>query len=153
MTDRQTAPSMGAALTRVDGRAKVTGTAPYTADQPVDDPAYLHPVQATIAKGRIVDIDTASAEALDGVLAIITHRNAFRLTDIEDPEMLVLQSDRVAFRGQLIGAVVATTPEVAVQAAELVRVTYAAEPHDAELRADRAQQPDGVALDHGALGR
>lgn len=153
MTEQRTHRSVGTPLERLDGHAKVTGGAPYAYDQPAENPAYLHLVQATIAKGRIVDIDTEAAEGLDGVLAILTHRNAFRLEDIDDPELLVLQSDRVAFRGQLIGGVVATTPEVAQQAADLTRVSYAQEPHDADLRADRddliapAQVNGGAATD------
>lgn len=137
MTDQRTHRSVGTPLERLDGNAKVTGTAPYAYDQLVDDPAYLHPVQATFAKGTVVEIDTSAAEELDGVLAILTHHNAFRLKDIEDAELLVLQSDRVAFRGQLIAGVIATTPEVAHQAADLVRVSCAEEPHDAHLSADR----------------
>lgn len=129
--------AMGAALSRVDGRAKVTGTAPYAFEHPVTDPAYLHPVQATIARGRVTSVDSEAAEALDGVLAVLTPDNAPRLASSEDAELAVLQSDRVAFRGQFIGAVVATTSEIARQAADLVRVAYDEQPHDVELRADR----------------
>jgi xanthine dehydrogenase YagR molybdenum-binding subunit len=129
--------AMGAALPRVDGRAKVTGTAPYAFEHPVTDPAYLHPVRATIARGHVTSVDSAAAEALDGVLAVLTPDNAPRLASAEDAELAVLQSDRVAFRGQFIGAVVATTSEVARQAADLVRVAYDEQPHDVKLRADR----------------
>ncbi|HET7303445.1 MAG TPA: xanthine dehydrogenase family protein molybdopterin-binding subunit, partial [Segeticoccus sp.] len=138
MTDQLTPRSIGIPLARIDGGAKVTGTAPYAYDQQVEHPAYLHPVQATVAKGRIVDLDTTAAEALDGVVAVLTHRNALALQDIDDPELqVVLQSDRIAFRGQLIGGVIADRPEVALEGADLVRVTYEQEPHDAELSAER----------------
>ncbi len=129
--------AMGAALPRIDGRAKVTGTAPYAFEHPATDPAYLHPVQSTIARGRVTRVDTAAAEALDGVLAVLTPDNAPRLASAEDAELAVLQSDEVAFRGQFIGAVVATASETARQAASLVRVAYDEQPHDVELRADR----------------
>ena len=62
--------AIGMALERIDGPAKVTGTAPYAFDHPVTDPTYLHPVLAGIARGRITAIDTSAAEALDGVLAL-----------------------------------------------------------------------------------
>ena len=52
----------------------------------------LHPVQATIARGRVTAIDTAAAEALDGVLAVLTHDNAERLASTDDAELAVLQS-------------------------------------------------------------
>jgi len=129
--------AIGAALERIDGPAKVTGTAPYAFEHPVTDPTYLHPVQATIARGRITAVDTGPAEALDGVLAVITHENAPRLAAGQDAELAVLQSDEVAFRGQFVGAVVAETPEIARHAASLVAVSYDEQPHDVELHWDR----------------
>ncbi|HWC21734.1 MAG TPA: xanthine dehydrogenase family protein molybdopterin-binding subunit [Flexivirga sp.] len=137
MTDQHTPPSMGAPIERIDGRAKVTGAAPYAYDQPVQDPLYLHAVQATIAKGRVTGIDVSDAEKVDGVVAIITSDNAFRLTDIDDPELLVLQSNEVAFRGQVIGGVVAVSPEIACEAADLLHITYAEEQHHAEMDPER----------------
>ncbi|HLI11036.1 MAG TPA: xanthine dehydrogenase family protein molybdopterin-binding subunit [Alphaproteobacteria bacterium] len=128
---------IGQPLERLDGRAKLLGTAPYAFEHPVNDPLYVCPVQATIARGRITAIDPAAAEALDGVAAVITHMNAPRLASDADAELWVLQSDVVNFRGQFIGAVIAEAPEIAQHAAALVRVTYAEEPHDAMLSADR----------------
>ena len=122
--------SIGVGLGRLDGVPKVRGTAPYAYEQPVPQPAYLHAVQATVAKGTVVRIDTGAAEALDGVLAVLTHLNAPRLVDTKDQELLVLQSAAVGFRGQVIGAVVAESAEIARHAAGLVGVEYAPVPHD-----------------------
>ena len=47
--------TIGTSLPRIDGIAKVTGTAPYAYEQPVTDPLYLHPVQASIARGRVTE--------------------------------------------------------------------------------------------------
>ncbi|WP_435158010.1 xanthine dehydrogenase family protein molybdopterin-binding subunit [Amycolatopsis sacchari] len=129
--------AMGRDTARRDGQLKVTGTAAYAYEAPVDRPAYCHPIQATIARGRITEIDTSAAERLDGVLAILTAGQAERLVSLEDKELAILQDRSVAFRGQLVGAVVAETSEIAREAADLVRVNYAQEPHDAELSADR----------------
>jgi xanthine dehydrogenase YagR molybdenum-binding subunit len=137
MTELLQPRAIGASLARLDGHAKVTGTAPYAYEHPVPDPLYLHPVQATIARGRVAAIDTAAAAALFGVVAVLTHQNAPRLASDEDKELWVLQSDEVHFRGQFVGAVVAETPEIAHRAADLVRIVYAEQPHDVELRADR----------------
>jgi xanthine dehydrogenase YagR molybdenum-binding subunit len=120
----------GAGLGRLDGVPKVRGMARYAYEQPVPQPAYLHPVQATIAKGTVVRIDTGAAETLDGVLAVLTHLNAPRLVDTNDHELSVLQSAAVGFRGQFIGAVVAESSEIARHAAGLVEVEYAPTPHD-----------------------
>ncbi|BBX67017.1 xanthine dehydrogenase family protein molybdopterin-binding subunit [Mycolicibacterium psychrotolerans] len=128
--------AIGASVARRDGRAKVTGTAPYAFEHPVDGPAYLHPIQATIARGRITRMDTGAARAIDGVLDVLTVFDAPELADASDGELAILQDAQVRFRGQLIGAVVAETAEIAREAAALVVPEYVAEPHDAELTAD-----------------
>ncbi len=140
------ARAMGRDLVRRDGQLKVTGTAPFAYEGPLGKPAYCHLLQATIARGRITGIDTDSARAVDGVITVLTPANAERLASTEDKELAVLQSDEIAFRGQIIGAVIAETSEIAGHAAALVRVTYAQEPHDVELSADRADlyKPDKV---------
>ncbi|VEG51335.1 molybdopterin binding aldehyde oxidase and xanthine dehydrogenase [Mycolicibacterium aurum] len=138
--------SIGAPVLRHDGRAKVTGTATYAFEQQVEQPAYLHPVQSTIARGRILAMDTSAARTLDGVLDILTVFDAPTLADASDGELAILQDARVHFRGQLIGGVVAESAEIAREAAALVAVEYLKEPHDAELRADHPglYTPDSV---------
>ena len=136
MTDLLEPRAIGQALVRRDGEQKVRGTATYAYETPVEHPAFCHPVQATIARGRVTAMDTAAAEALDGVLAVLTPFNAERLASVEDREYAVLQSDEVAFRGQLVGVVVAETSELARQAADAVRITYAEQPHDSALTVD-----------------
>jgi xanthine dehydrogenase YagR molybdenum-binding subunit len=137
MTDTLAPHSIGTDRARVDGPDKVRGRATYAVEQPVENRAYLYPLRATVARGRVVDVDSAEAEALDGVLLVMTHLNAPRLASTDDGELTILQSNGVAFRGQLIGAVVAETSEQARHAAELVKVTYDQHPHDTDLRADR----------------
>jgi xanthine dehydrogenase YagR molybdenum-binding subunit len=128
--------AIGQSYARRDGHAKVTGTAPYAFEQQVDDPAYLHPVQATIARGRATAMDTAAARAVAGVLDVLTVFDAPTLADASDGELAILQDDTVHFRGQLIGGVVAETAEIAREAAALVTVDYLEESHDAQLRVD-----------------
>jgi xanthine dehydrogenase YagR molybdenum-binding subunit len=146
MTDLLEPRAIGQGLTRRDGVHKVRGTATYAYETPVGTPAFAQIVGATVARGRITAVDTAQATALDGVLAVLTTRNAERLASTEDAELAVLQSDEVAFRGQPVALVVAETSEVARQAADLVAVSYDEQPHDAELRPDRDDlyKPDTV---------
>jgi xanthine dehydrogenase YagR molybdenum-binding subunit len=132
-----TTRAIGAPLDRIDGPQKVTGTAPYAYEHHVEHPLYLYPLQSDVARGRVARIDASAAEALPGVVIVVTHENAPRLADTGDKELAVLQSDEVAFRGQFIGAVVAETFEIARHAAHLVEVSYDEEPHDVALRADR----------------
>ncbi|ASU79826.1 xanthine dehydrogenase [Actinopolyspora erythraea] len=132
---------------RIEGRAKVTGTARYAFEHPVADPLYLHPLRATIARGRVTSVDTAAAERVDGVRLVLTPHNAEALVPIGDPELAVLQSDEIAFRGQLIGAVVAETQEAAAHAADLVGIRYERMAHDSDFRddADVVYTPDADA--------
>ncbi len=138
----------GAPLPRIDGVQKVTGAAKYAYEYPVEGVTYVFPMQSTIAKGRIVSIDASAARALPGVIAVLSHENAPRLAPLDDAELAVFQSDAVAYHGQFVAAVVAETPEIARQAASLVAVRYQEQPHDVELRADRADlyKPQSIAL-------
>lgn len=138
MSELMQAHVIGEARPRVDGHAKVTGMAPYAYEHEVERPLYLYPVQATIARGRITAIDTQSALAMPGIVAVLTHLNAPRLTSDDDRELWVLQDDIVHFRGQFITAVVAESLEMAREAAARVGVIYAEEPHDSALKANRS---------------
>ena len=66
---------MGTPLSRVDGRSKVTGSARYAAE--FDAAGLVHGalVNAAIARGEIVAIDASAAQALPGVLLVLTHEN------------------------------------------------------------------------------
>ena len=81
--------------------------------------------------GAITAIDSRAAEALPGVRGVLTHRNAPRLKKVdslvkgESSKYLPLQQPAVLYHGQPIAVVVADSFEMATQAADLVRVTYA----------------------------
>lgn len=128
--------AIGAPLDRVDGLQKVTGAATYAYEYPVERGTYAFPVQSTVARGRVVEIDSSAAQALPGVVSVISHKNAPRLAPLDDADLAVLQSDAVAYYGQIIAVVVAETSEIARQAAGLVTVRYEEQPHNVELRAD-----------------
>lgn len=126
---------IGAPRDRVDGHRKVTGGAPYAAEHALPGLVHAVIVQSTVASGRIQTLDLRAAEAVPGVLAIITHQNAPRLH--AQPSMPAgaagqtlppLQDDIVRHQGQHLAVVVAETLEQARQAADLVRVTYAEAP-------------------------
>lgn len=124
--------SLGTPLARVDGLLKATGTAQYTADIPIDGLTHAVLVQATIACGRIVEIDAYAAEAAPGVALVLTHLNAPKLPRMKayakggTAQQIVpaLQDDRVRFAGETIAMVVAESLEQAQYAATLVRVVY-----------------------------
>ena len=64
-----------ASTPRVDGPLKVSGTAQYTSDFHFPGLLYAVPVEATIANGRVVKLDTAAAEKMPGVRAIFHRGN------------------------------------------------------------------------------
>ncbi|WP_407549205.1 xanthine dehydrogenase family protein molybdopterin-binding subunit [Streptomyces sp. Pv4-95] len=127
---------LGAPLVRREGREKVTGGARYAAEHTPPDCAYAWPVPATVARGRITDIDTGAALALPGVHEVLTYKNAPRLEPSDDPTLAVLQDDRVPHRGWYVALVVADSLETARDAAEAVRCTYETAAHDVRLTAD-----------------
>jgi xanthine dehydrogenase YagR molybdenum-binding subunit len=136
MTVETLTPAIGTPLDRIEGREKVTGQALYAYEHSPEGVAYAEPVQAHIARGEIRTIDAAETLALPGVLAVISHANAPKLADVPDKELMLFQSNRVAYRGQIVAAVVAETPETAREGQRLLRIEYATEPHDVVLRAD-----------------
>ena len=129
--------AIGEAMVRRDAELKVRGAATYAYEAPAQHPAYAQIVQSTVARGRVIGVDTSAAGQVEGVLAILTSENAERLASTDDRELAVLQSAEVAFRGQPVGLVVAETSEAARRAADLMRLSYDEQPHDVELRADR----------------
>src|SRR5690606_39697398 len=79
---------------------------------------FRSPVQSTVARGRVTEVDARAATALSGVLTVLTPFNAPRLQHGHDAELEVLQSDEVWFRGQIVAAVDAETPRGAAADAE-----------------------------------
>ena len=129
------ATAVGAPVDRLEGREKVSGEATYAVEYEVERPAYAAILVATVARGSIRSVDAHRASAVDGVLAVLTHENAPRLAE-QDGELAVLQSPRVAYRNQIVGAVIAESLEAAQEAGRLIRFDYEAEDHDVVLRPD-----------------
>ncbi|GAA2253624.1 xanthine dehydrogenase family protein molybdopterin-binding subunit [Streptomyces indiaensis] len=127
--------SVGAPAERREGREKVGGTARYAAEFHDPGRAQAWPVSARVARGRVTGVDTADALAVPGVLAVLSHENAPRLAEPDDPTLAVLQNPRVPHRGWFVALVVAETLEAARAGAAAVRVTYDAEAHDVVLTA------------------
>jgi len=128
---------VGQPLARLDGPAKVTGRARYAGEHSTDPrAAYGFVVTATIAKGRILALDTARAEHAPGVLLVMTHLNAPRQAPFGPPAVInrnararpVLADAQIQCFGQPIALVVAETFEQARAATALVRARYQQDP-------------------------
>ncbi len=139
---------IGTPVSRLDGRLKVTGAAPFASEFRFEDMVYAALAFSTIARGRITAIDTQAAEAAPGVVLVMTHRNAPRLSTpamfgtspnaVGPDELPILQDDRIHWNGQPIACVLAETQEQADHAAALLAFTYAAEPAVTDLTAAKA---------------
>ena len=123
-------------MNRVEGRDKVTGQARYAYEYPADGVGYAFAVQAPVASGVVRSVDASAAQAMPGVLAVLTCMDPPPLGSLDNAELAILQTREITYRGQLIAAVVADTLENARAAAEAVRADCAARPHDVRLRAD-----------------
>jgi xanthine dehydrogenase YagR molybdenum-binding subunit len=128
-----TTSPIGRSTPRVDGPLKVSGLAQYTSDFNFPGQLYAVPVEATIANGRVVRLDTAAAEKMPGVRAILHRGNIgkiFRSTlgpafeGITDERRPPFEDDIVRYYGQYIALAVADTFENAKAAADAVHVTY-----------------------------
>src|SRR5438309_7947687 len=125
---------IGRALPRVDGPVKVSGKAQYASDFHFPGMLYAVPVEATIANGRVVKLDTAAAEKMPGVRAIFHRANIGKIfrsvkgpgfEGLCDERRPPFEDDVVRYYGQYVALAVADTFETAKAAADAVRVTYA----------------------------
>ncbi|WP_410611285.1 xanthine dehydrogenase family protein molybdopterin-binding subunit [Amycolatopsis sp. lyj-109] len=114
-----TGNSVGTPTSRVDGRLKVTGGATYAAEHAIPGVVYGVIVNSTVGRGVITAIDTGKAEALSGVLRVLTDFSGVQLG---------FDTSRVNFFGQAVAVVVATSLEQAEHGASLVAVSYAPQP-------------------------
>ncbi|AYG61972.1 xanthine dehydrogenase family protein molybdopterin-binding subunit [Rhizobium jaguaris] len=131
---------IGGRQSRFEGGMKVTGSATYALEYPVERLAHAVLVQSTIPAGRVVKVDTAMALAAPGVLTVLTPEDDLGLMTAVDwygnrPEnqpYFPLPRE-VRFNGQAIVAVVAESREQAAEAAKLVSVTYEETPAIASM--------------------
>ncbi|MFC5824068.1 xanthine dehydrogenase family protein molybdopterin-binding subunit [Nonomuraea insulae] len=141
--------AVGAPLSRVDGRLKVTGQALYAAEHDVNGVVHAVIVDSGIGRGRITSIDTRAALAHPGVLRVISHRDAPKLPYRDNSasnnppgrRLRVFQDDRVLFHGQPVAVVVATTLQAAQHGAGLIEVRYDAEQPSTDLHEAEADEP------------
>src|SRR6476646_9056360 len=88
MSTTQQSPSpIGRDTLRIDGARKVTGVAQYTSDFNFPGMLYAVPVEATIANGKLLTLDTTAAEKMPGVRAVFHRANIrkiFRSTPAAD---------------------------------------------------------------------
>lgn len=146
---------IGTRPVRPDGVDKVTGRAIYGADVQLPRMAFGKVLRSPHAHARIRRIDTRRAEALPGVLAVITARDlpdisaTARLGELGDVKLRhmssnILARDKVLYHGHAVAAVAAVNPHVAEEALQLIEVEYEVLPHVLDVL--RAMEPDAPLL-------
>ncbi|PYG96462.1 aldehyde oxidase, partial [Arthrobacter stackebrandtii] len=142
-----TTPIVGTPLDRVDGVAKVTGQARYAGEYPQAGLLHGSVVCSTIARGRVLAIDSTQAMRVPGVIAVLDHGHRPHISSYDDDysdadsaegsPFRPLFNDRVLYSGQPLALVVAQTLELARYAGSLIRIDYAEQAHQTDLGATR----------------
>src|SRR5262245_795364 len=120
---------IGHSVKRLEDNRFIQGRGNY-----VDDivlPNMLHMVigRSPHAHAKITKIDTSAAQAVPGVVVVVTgdllaqHKLAWMPT-LSGDQQAVLATDKVRFQGQEVFAVIADSPYVAADAVGLVDVEY-----------------------------
>jgi aerobic carbon-monoxide dehydrogenase large subunit len=136
---------IGHSVKRQEDERFIRGRGNYVDDVVLPGMLHLELLRSPFAHARIRSIDASAAEALPGVVAVVTgelmaqHDLAWMPTLSGDTQA-VLATDKVRFQGQEVAAVVAETPYVAKDALELIEVDY--EPLPAVTTPQQALEPD-----------
>lgn len=111
---------------RVDGLAKVKGTAIYGDDITLPDMLYGVCRYADIPAGKIEELDLNEALAVEGVVRIATWQDipGTPVVGVIVKDYQPIVKDEVVFHGDVIAVVAATTYEAACEAADKIHVRY-----------------------------
>lgn len=133
---------VGRSETRADARAKTEGAERYAADFYPEGLLWAGAVRPGIVHGRIRKIDTAAAQALPGVLKVLTARDVpgSNRQGIVHKDMPVLAGDKLRYAGDAAALVIAADRETLRQAIALITVEV--EPLPAVCDALAAMAPD-----------
>ncbi|MEY2495344.1 MAG: xanthine dehydrogenase YagR molybdenum-binding subunit [Verrucomicrobiota bacterium] len=143
---------------RIDGPLKVSGTAMYASDFHFPGMLYAVPVEATIASGKIQKLDTAAAEKMPGVRAILHRANIGKISrsvmgkgmeGICVERRPPFEDDVVCYYGQYVALAVADTFEAAKGAADAVRIIYDKNKPNVESDLKADDDPDTVPTSYG----
>ena len=115
---------VGRNVTRRDFPEKLVGQAKYSADLKLPGMLYGHVLRSPHPHANIVSIDTAEAERVEGVLAIITPFNVLRRAVAPIAQDTSVLDTRVRFVGDEVAGVAAVDDDAARRALALIKVEY-----------------------------
>jgi 4-hydroxybenzoyl-CoA reductase subunit alpha len=118
---------IGKDMKRIDTASKATGEALFAADLTLPRMLVGKVLRSPHAHARIVAIDTAKAEKLPGVKAVVTAKDTcgdkwgvFKYTQ----DQQFLPTEKVRYVGEEVAAVAAVDEDTALEALSLIDVTY-----------------------------
>lgn len=152
LTEPTTPPEIGGighSVPRVEDARLIEGQGNFLDDISLANMLYAHMVRSPVAHARIVGIDTDTAAAVPGVVAVVTGEmlDGYGLAwmpTLSGDTQAVLATDKVRYQGQEVAAVIATDPYIAADAAELVDVTY--EDLPVIVSPQQSLEPDAVLI-------
>ena len=117
---------------RVDGHALVRGNAVFADDIKLKDVLHVKILHSTVAHANILKIDVSRAQALEGVVAVFTHKDfkthyyttAGQGYPEPGPRDMRILDSTVRFVGDRVAFVAAETLEIAEEALGLIEVEY-----------------------------
>src|SRR2546421_10785943 len=117
---------IGKATAMVDAAGKTTGPGKYTDDLSLPGMLVGRILHSPYPHARINRIDTSRAEKLEGVIAVVTGKDApnpYGILPVGHDEY-ALALDKVRYVGDNVACVVAVSESIAEQALELIDVEY-----------------------------
>ena len=117
---------VGKSVVRKDGAGKVTGETKFFSDMSFPNMLFAKAARSKYPHARIKGINTKKAEAIPGVVAVLTHKDVPGVNGfgIVVPDQPVLCHDKVRYLGDAIAIIAAESMEAAERAAQLVEVEY-----------------------------
>lgn len=124
---------VGKPTNRIDAYAKVTGKAKYPGDISFADQLIMKVLFSERVHARILSIDTSEAEALEGVVLVLTAKdvpvNEYGLGINDQPVLCGPGSEKdgadvVRFEGDHVALVIAESENIAQNALALIKVEY-----------------------------
>ena len=134
--------TVGASITRVDDRDKVTGVARYAADLKMSGVLHAKVLRSKVHHANIISIDTSAADAVPGVEAVVTARDipGSPVMINAKPQRFLFPIDKIRFMGEALAAVAAHSEEAAEEALSKIVVDYEELPPVLDFR--KADDPD-----------
>jgi CO/xanthine dehydrogenase Mo-binding subunit len=109
---------------RKEAKEIVTGKALFLDDFSVPHMLHGKIKRSPYPHAKILSIDASAAEALEGVRAVITHKNLPQPWGLGLPVHRLLMEDKVYHVGDVVALIAADTLEIAQAAIDLIKVEY-----------------------------